>query len=183
MEDHLDMWTVFPRKKIIPDGIETHHKLIVLYKNVGNKIYTESVSLDVSWCDSDSSEPYAIIQSPRINAVRNGIKESFYISFSDYVDLDDNYFERIDTSIPELGFYTLYAPYSPEDWEEFKLNNKLWPIIEKDLSSFGVSIDEQVERTMSFNEFDALEDNDYSTREQDFREQVNAVFESIYPQK
>ncbi len=183
MEDHFDMWTVFPRKKSIPDGIETHHKLIVLYKNVGNKIYTESVSLDVSWCDSDSSEPYAIIQSPRINAVRNGIKESFYISFSDYVDLDDNYFERIDTSIPELGFYTLYAPYSPEDWEEFKLNNKLWPIIEKDLSSYGVSIDEQVERTMSFNEFDALENNDYSTREQDFREQVNAVFESIYPQK
>ena len=183
MEDHLDMWTVFPRKKSIPDGIETHHKLVVLYKNVGNKIYTGSVSLDVSWLDSDSSEPYAIIQSPRTNAARDGIKEAFYISFSDYVDLDDNYIESIDTSIPELGFYTLYAPYSPEDWEEFKLNNKLWPTIEKDLSSFGTPLAEQVEKAMIFNEFDALENNDYSTTEQNYLKQVNTTVSSLFPQK
>ena len=181
MDNHLDMWTVSPRKKNIPDGMATNHKLTVQYKKAGDTVYTESISLDVSWRDSDSSDPYAIIQSPRINAVRDRIKESFHISFTDYVDLGDNYLDGIDKSIPELGFYTLYAPYSSQDWEDFKLNNKLWPTIEKDLSSFGVSFDEQAARTMSFNEFDALEDDDYSAREENYQEQVKSVINSLFP--
>lgn len=183
MNDHLDMWTVSPRKKNIPEGIETSHNLIVRYLKEGDKIYTGSISLDVSWHGSDSAEPYAIIQSPRANAARDGIKESFHISFSDFVELEDNYIEGIDSSVPELGFNTLYAQYSARDWEEFKLNDKLWPTIEKDLSSYGVPFDEQAAKVMIFNEFDALEDNDYSTTEQNYLKQVNITVGSLYPQK
>lgn len=113
MENHQDQYYMFPRWKLKTlTNSATKHIVDITYCIQEERIYTQSVSLDVQWVDPNIEEEfYYIKQNSRRNPLKYNLHEYEAVVFSEFVFLNKEKKKKIAPFLqyPARGYMLLYA--------------------------------------------------------------------------
>ncbi len=191
MMNHIDKFSIFPRKKYITPTtpLATKHSVEINYRLDNNVIFPCDISTDIEWVDPKVDNDFYYLQAnSRPRPIQSKLKESQRVKFYDFVEID----EKLKGKMRNQNLYfvneliTPCAPFIASRWNKNTISWLDWDKLERDLGNNGkMSLTEQAENN-AFN----LGYYQYDSSEVDIKKVINKskhntqnLYEFIYRKK